>query len=89
MSTNSSRGVWEIFSANKSYDRNLAGLFENDCGIISSNLSFRNPICYEKDVNNLAKGIEKIVGKGIVLNFDFKNEIDFSTISKKYQSVIQ
>lgn len=88
LSTNSSRGVWEIFSANTSYDKHLAGLFENECGVISSNLSFHNPSYYEDDINNLAKGIEVIVKKRKVLNFEFKNEIEFSTISSKLQSVI-
>lgn len=80
VTTNSSKGIWEIFSASDKYDKELIGLFENECGVISSNNSFRNPKMYESDIENLSLAIGLAFQKGRVDNFLFANSVDGKTI---------
>ena len=62
------------------YDKELIGLFENECGVISSNNSFRNPKMYESDIENLSLAIGLAFQKGRVDNFLFANSVDGKTI---------
>lgn len=75
ITTNSSKGIWEIFSASNKYDKHLVGLFENECGIISSNISFWNPQKYQTDIENLASAVGQVFQKGKVANFLFANSV--------------
>ena len=88
VTTNSSKGIWEIFSASNKYDKHLFGLFENECGIISSNISFRNPQKYQTDIENLASAIEKVFQKGKIEFFLFANSVDGETIVNQLLSDI-
>lgn len=80
VTTNSSKGIWEIFSTSDKYDKNLVGLFESDCGIISSNISFRNPQKYQTDIENLASAIGKVFQIGKIEYFLFANSVNGETI---------
>lgn len=88
VTTNSSKGIWEIFSTSDKYDKNLVGLFESDCGIISSNISFRNPQKYQTDIENLASAIGKVFQIGKIEYFLFANSINGETIVNQLLSDI-
>lgn len=88
VTTNSSKGIWEIFSASDKYDKNLVGLFESDCGIISSNISFRNPQKYQTDIENLASAIGKVFQIGKIEFFLFANSVKGETIVNQLLSDI-
>lgn len=80
VTTNSSKGIWEIFSASEMYNRNMEGTIENECGFISSNLSFRDSTLYNKDIDNLADAMERAFSKGKVNDFKFANAVKGETI---------
>lgn len=80
VTTNSSRGIWEIFYEPEKYDKNLDGIFENDCGFITSNLSAKAPSNYNKDIDNLAGAIGKTFSKGRVEKFEFSHCVKAETI---------
>lgn len=88
VTTNSSKGIWEIFSASDKYDKNLVGLFESYCGIISSNISFRNPQKYQTDIENLASAIGKVFQIGKIEFFLFANSVNGETIVNQLLSDI-
>lgn len=88
VTTNSSKGIWEIFSASDKYDKNLVGLFESYCGIISSNISFRNPQKYQTDIENLASAIGKVFQIGKIKFFLFANSVNGETIVNQLLSDI-
>lgn len=71
VTTNSSRGIWEIFSIADKYNENLADVLKTNCGCITSNLSHRDTNFYELDVSNLARALT------FVLNNNYSN-IDFN-----------
>jgi glycosyltransferase, family 1 len=60
VTTNSSKGIWEIFSCLPDYNVKLQGLHYNEYGIISSNLAHRDISMYETDISNLASAISQI-----------------------------
>lgn len=74
--TNSSIGIWEIFSAYERYNPNLNDIFENECGVITSNLGKKSLAIYQSDVDNLSKGISVLANrKNSVDNFYFIDKI--------------
>lgn len=76
VSTNSSMGVWEIFSAVKMYDPNLKNVFENECGVITSNQGKTSLTIHQSDVENLSKGISVLANRqNSVVKFNFIDEI--------------
>jgi len=89
VSTNSSQGVWEIFSCNDKYDKELGGYFVADNGIITSNLSFADSTKYDVDIQNLANAIEYIIDdKLIKKDFLFKENILAKNVVAKYLAKI-
>lgn len=76
VTTNSSRGIWEIFSVSDEYNKNLSDIFHTSCGCITSNLSHGNSSMYETDICNLANA----------LNFVLHN--DFSNIEFKFEEQV-
>lgn len=63
-STSSSKGVWEIFSCEDNYDVLMDGIYENACGVISSNLGKAAAEVREEDIASLASAMEKVLQKG-------------------------
>lgn len=86
VTTNSSRGIWEIFFVPQEYDRTLDSVFENECGFITSNLSSKDPTKYQRDINNLSIAIERSFSKGRVKQFKFSNSVKAETILKQLVS---
>ena len=86
VTTNSSRGIWEIFSEPQKYNAGLNGVFENECGFITSNLSSKDPTKYQADINNLSVALEKVFSKGKVKQFEFANSVKADTILKQLLS---
>ncbi len=80
VTTNSSRGIWEIFSCPEKYDAGLSTLFESECGIISSNLSRFDSTKYDVDIANLVEAIGRMWHCGSVSEFAFHSKIEGATI---------
>lgn len=80
VATNSSKGIWEIFSALDKYNRELDSVFENECGFISSNLSMKDSIRYYDDIGNLSIALERVYNKGNVIEFKFADSVKGETI---------
>lgn len=75
VATNSSMGIWEIFSCLEDYDSNLDDIYSSDCGYISSNLASRDKTKYDVDIDNLAKAIELTLKKDRNFDFLFANKV--------------
>ena len=88
ITTNSSRGIWEIFNEPQKYDQFLDGIFENECGFITSNLSSKDPAEYKKDIYNLSVAVEKSFAKERVKVFEFSNSVNAETVLKQLLSDI-
>lgn len=83
VTTNSSKGIWEIFSAVDKYNKNLNGIFESECGNISSNLAYTDKSKESDDVENLKSAIDKVWDKKQEPEFKFKNMVSGDTIIKQ------
>lgn len=83
VATNSSKGIWEIFSVVNQYNENLSGVFECECGFISSNLAYRSKNMDKIDIENLKLAIENVWNKDKVLDFKFKNMVSDNIIIKQ------
>lgn len=82
VSTNSSEGIWEIFSCETDYDKNLNSLYRTKYGIITSNIGNT-----ELDINNLSKGMSEIIQHPRFNPFEngsFIEKVKFENISKYY-----
>lgn len=84
VTTNSSKGIWEIFSCKDQYNENLDEIFKCYCGVISSNLSSKDPKMYDKDIVNLARGIEYITKIKRPEIFIFEKEIEPAKVARKF-----
>lgn len=86
ISTNSSKGIWEIFSVLDKYDEKLSKIFKTKCGYITPNIS--KQVDFERsDLNSdevcLADAITSMVNYPIHVEFDFKEQCEQSYILKK------
>lgn len=86
ISTNSSKGIWEIFSVLDKYDEKLSKTFKTKCGYITPNIS--KQVDFERcDLNGdeicLADAITSMVKYPIHVEFDFKEQCEQSYILKK------
>lgn len=79
VTTNSSEGIWEIFSCQESYSKRMKGLYVSQVGVISQNLSAHNQKEYLKDVEYLASGIVEAFQINFQ-NFDFNIKFNKKTI---------
>lgn len=86
VTTNSSMGVWEIFSCLDDYNQRLAGIYETPCGVICSNLSSLNKEETMTDILNLSKGIDIVFNKQAVAEFEFENKVTGQTIVQQLLS---
>ena len=83
VTTNSSKGIWEIFTASDQYDGQLDSVFENECGYISSNLAFSDKSKEDLDIANLMTSIDKVWHKNTVSVFNFKDKVLGDNIIKQ------
>ena len=88
VSTNSSRGIWEILCVESSYDSSLSGIFETLYGVISSNLSYTDGSKEEYDIDNLAKGLEIAFNTGHFSDAAFLPNVDGGVITTQYLSLL-
>ena len=84
VATNSSQGVWEIFSNHKNFNPDLDSIIICEDGIITSNLSYKNSDKYDLDISNLAKGIEYVLYNKLSVPFSFSNKIKEENVIKSY-----
>lgn len=80
VSTNSSKGIWEIFSAVEKYDACLNNVFENECGYISSNLAYKEKFKEDIDIENLKSAIDLVWKRTGTPVFKFKELVLGDTI---------
>lgn len=83
ITTNSSKGIWEIFSAIDKYDFNLSNVFCNECGYITSNLAYSDQTKQEVDIENLKSAIQNVWRNESNPEFKFKKRILGDTIIKQ------
>lgn len=84
VSTNSSRGVWEIFSEDASYLPDLDEVFETRYGMITSNHAASDKSFEEQDITNLAKGLTKSLTFGPLPVVEFLPLVSGKTITGQY-----
>lgn len=85
ISTNSSKGVWEIMSESDKYSKDLSSIFVNKYGIITPNQSYNNDSFVDSDVKNLSIALEQFFKIGISFDtFDFESKISPNTITESY-----
>lgn len=86
ISTNSSKGIWEIFSVLEEYDMKLSKIHKTKCGYITPNISKQVDLD-RSDLNGdelcLADAITSMVNNPIHVEFNFKEQCEESYILKK------
>lgn len=82
LTTNSSRGVWEILGCSEKYERNLTGVYIAQDGIITSNLPIK-----DEDINikNLADALPLVLSRDV--EFKFESSIDPQSIISEYLGI--
>lgn len=75
VTTNSSKGIWEIFSCVDKYQKDLDRNYVCDCGIITPNHSFTNKQFYASDIQFLAEAISSIENMGRCSTFEFEQKV--------------
>lgn len=81
ISTNSSKGVWEILSVEEKYDKMLTSNFITKYGIITSNNAHYNKDYENADIENLSEAIITFFGNEIRFNeFEFESKINETEI---------
>lgn len=84
IATNSSKGIWEIMSADNQYDVSLSANFRTDYGIITPNLSHKNSAYYNSDISFLSKALVQVITDKFVVNkFNFETQISADKIVSK------
>lgn len=89
VSTNSSRGIWEILLADESYNVSLADSFHTKWGVITSNHAFKDKSKEEQDVLNLAHGIERVLTYSMIPESEFLSKVEANTITAQFLSLIK
>lgn len=89
VSTNSSRGIWEILLADESYNNSLEDSYQTKWGIITSNLAFKDKSKEEQDVINLAHGIEQILTYPAIPESEFLSKVEANTITTQFLSLLK
>ena len=89
VSTNSSRGVWEILAVEDSYNQSMKEVFETKYGIITSNNAAKDKTKEDADIENLVKGYQMIDNYKQIPKLEFLAKVDGRTITDQYLSLIQ
>lgn len=88
VTTNSSKGIWEIFSCVDDYRKDLDSNYICDCGIITPNRSFTNKLFYESDIQFLSEAISKIENTSRCSSFEFEKKVSASYIYNQYRTIL-
>lgn len=84
LTTNSSKGIWEIFSCTKDYNKELQINYENECGIITPNHPLGKKYNNEHDIDCLSEGIEAMFNIPRVQFFKFADSVNSVSVVSKY-----
>ena len=88
VTTNSSKGIWEIFSCVDKYQKDLDRNYVCDCGIITPNHSFTNKQFYASDIQFLAEAISSIVMMGRCSAFEFEKKVSANYIYNQFKNLL-
>lgn len=90
VTTNSSEGVWEIFSCQEKYTPELDSIYPTANGIISSNLAAIDNSKYNVDVYNLRMALEKVLlhEEKYCRTFSFLPNIEAKNVLLKYTNIL-
>ena len=75
VTTNSSKGIWEIFSCSNEYQKELDTNYVTDCGIITPNLSYQDSAKKDYDIQKLADAISVVWHFSKVNSFKFEEKV--------------
>lgn len=89
VSTNSSRGIWEILLADESYNISLADSYQTKWGVITSNLAFKDNSKEGQDIINLAQGMEQVLTYSKIPESEFLSKVDSNTITTQFLSLLK
>lgn len=87
VTTNSSKGIWEIFSCIDDYNKNLDHNYYNECGAITPNRSCKDKELYRSDIQFLAEAISSVWSKKRISSFPFERKVSADYISNQYQNL--
>ena len=89
VSTNSSRGIWEILLADESYNVSLADSYQTKWGVITSNLAFKDNSKEGQDIINLAQGMEQVLTYSNIPESEFLSKVEANTITTQFLSLLK
>lgn len=75
ITTNSSKGIWEIFSCSNEYQKDLSTNYVTDSGIITPNLSHKDSTKKDFDVRQLSDAISHIWQFPKLKSFTFEEKV--------------
>lgn len=87
VTTNSSKGIWEIFSCVDKYQKDLDRNYVCECGIITPNRSFTNKQFYTSDIQFLAEAISSIGKMGRCSAFEFEQKVSANYIYNQFKNL--
>lgn len=87
VTTNSSKGIWEIFSCVDKYQKDLNCNYVCGCGIITPNRSFTDKHFYASDVQFMAEAISSIGDMGRCSDFEFEQKVSANYIYNQYNNL--
>ena len=82
--TNSSKGIWEIFSCSNEYQKDLSTNYVTDSGIITPNLSHKDSTKKDFDVHQLSDAISHIWQFPKLKSFTFEEKVSAEYIYRKF-----
>lgn len=89
VSTNSSRGIWEILLADELYNNSLEDSYQTKWGVITSNLAFKDNSKEGQDIINLAQGMEQVLTYSKIPESEFLSKVDSNTITTQFLSLLK
>ena len=87
VTTNSSKGIWEIFSCSNEYQKELDTNYVTDCGIITPNLSYQDSAKKDYDIQKLADAISVIWEFSKVNSFKFEEKVSAKYICNQIKKL--
>lgn len=87
VTTNSSKGIWEIFSCSKEYQKDMSTNYVTDCGIITPNLSYLDSNKKDSDIQKLADAISVIWEFSKVNSFKFEEKVSAKYICNQIKKL--
>ena len=84
ITTNSSKGIWEIFSCSNEYQKDLSTNYVTDSGIITPNLSHKDSTKKDFDVHQLSDAISHIWQFPKLKSFTFEEKVSAEYIYRKF-----